>query len=65
VYTGNIKQLFAETDSTLYDRLDRLVTLFKTSSPDFYALYKNARNIIDTAKRSRKPDENKSEETGN
>jgi hypothetical protein len=63
VYTGNIKQLFAETDSALYDRIDKLVTLFKTSAPDFYALYGNARNIIDTAKRSRKPDESKAEET--
>jgi hypothetical protein len=51
MYTGNIKQLFAETDSIIYDRLDKLVVLFKTSAPDFYALYKNARNIIDTARR--------------
>ncbi|MDR3244813.1 MAG: hypothetical protein LBT50_00085 [Prevotellaceae bacterium] len=54
VYTGNIKQLFAETDSVIYDRLDKLITLFKTSDPDFYALYKNARNIIDTARRHEK-----------
>jgi hypothetical protein len=59
VYTENIKQLFAETDSVLYDRLDKLVTLFKTSAPDFYALYGNARNVIDTAKRSRKPEAGK------
>jgi hypothetical protein len=65
VHTGNIRQLFVETDSTLYDRLDKLVTLFKTSAPDFYALYKNARNIIDTARRSRKTDENKSQESEN
>ncbi|MDR2806190.1 MAG: hypothetical protein LBB85_11275, partial [Dysgonamonadaceae bacterium] len=57
VYTGNIRQLFVETDSTLYDRLDKLVALFKTSSPDFYALYKNARNIIDTAAKRRKQPE--------
>ena len=57
VYTANIKQLFAKTDSILHDRLDKLVTLFKDSAPDFYALYKNARNVIDTAKRSRKPEE--------
>jgi hypothetical protein len=55
--------LFAETDSVLYDRLDKLVTLFKTSAPDFYALYRNARNIIDTAKRSRKPDESKADKS--
>jgi uncharacterized protein (UPF0297 family) len=57
LHTGNLKQLFAETDSTLYDRLDKLVTLFKTSDPDFYTLYKNARNVIDTAKRSKKKEE--------
>ncbi|MDR2563081.1 MAG: hypothetical protein LBC98_03980 [Prevotellaceae bacterium] len=59
VYTGNIKQLFARVDSVLHDRMDKLVTLFKESDPNFYALYKNARNIIDTAKRTRKPVEGK------
>jgi hypothetical protein len=52
LYTGNLKQLFAETDSILYDHLDKLITLFKISEPDFFALYKTARNVIDTAKRS-------------
>jgi hypothetical protein len=51
VYTGNLKQLFAQTDSILHDRLDKLIALFKTSAPEFYALYKNARNIINTATR--------------
>jgi len=54
LYTGNLKQLFAEADSILYDQLDKLVTLFKVSAPDFYTLYKNARNVIDTAKRNKK-----------
>jgi hypothetical protein len=54
VYTGNLKQLFAQTDSILHDRLDKLIALFKTSAPEFYALYKNARNIINTATRHEK-----------
>jgi hypothetical protein len=57
LYTDNLKQLFAKTDSVLYDRLDKLITLFKTSSPEFYFLYKSARNVINTAKRSRKKEE--------
>jgi hypothetical protein len=57
MYTSNLKQLFVATDSILYDRLDKLIVLFKTSAPDFYALYKNARNIINTAKRYEKSKE--------
>jgi hypothetical protein len=57
LYTGNLKQLFAETDSVLCDRLDKLITLFKTSDPEFYFLYKNARNVINTAQRSGKAKE--------
>jgi len=57
LYTDNLKQLFAETDSILYDRLDKLIILFKTSYPEFYFLYKTSRNVIDTAKRSRKTEE--------
>jgi acetolactate synthase regulatory subunit len=52
LHTGNLKHLFAEADSILYDQLDKLIVLFKTSDPDFYNLYKTARNIINTAKRS-------------
>jgi hypothetical protein len=57
LYTDNLKQLFTETDSILYDRLDKLVVLFKISSPEFYFLYKNSRNVINTAKRSAKTKE--------
>jgi hypothetical protein len=57
LYTDNLKHLFVETDSILYDRIDKLVVLFKTSSPEFYFLYKTARNVIDTAGRSRKKKE--------
>ncbi len=56
VYTGNLPRLFAAADSTLYDKLDKLIMLFKTSNPDFYSAYKAARNLIDTATRRRKDD---------
>jgi hypothetical protein len=50
-YTGKLKQLFADTDTILYDRLDKLIAVFLSSAPDFYGRYKNARNIIDTGRR--------------
>jgi hypothetical protein len=53
-HTTNLTRLFAETDSVLYDKLDRLINLFKTSHPDFYTSYKNARNVINTSARKRK-----------
>ncbi|MGV8091795.1 MAG: hypothetical protein AB2L24_08020 [Mangrovibacterium sp.] len=49
--TTNLKQLFAELDSTLYDKLDKLVVLFKESHPDFYGEYRTARNYINSAER--------------
>lgn len=52
IHTTNLKQLFVEADSLLYDQLDKLVSLFKASAPDFYNLYKTARNVIHTGKRS-------------
>jgi hypothetical protein len=57
LHTANLKQLFADVDSVLYDRLDKLIVLFKVSAPDFYARYKSARNVINTAQRSRKKNE--------
>ncbi|MDR1601370.1 MAG: hypothetical protein LBS42_02965 [Tannerella sp.] len=39
-------RFFAETDTLLNDRLDKLMRLFKQPAPDFYAAYFNARNII-------------------
>jgi hypothetical protein len=51
-HTSSLKQLFAEADSIVYDILDKLIVRFKVSAPEFYALYKNARNIINTARRS-------------
>jgi hypothetical protein len=60
MHTSNIKELFVAADSVIYDKLDKLIRLFKISSPEFFTLYSNARNIVDTAARRRKsePDEN-------
>jgi hypothetical protein len=44
--TTNLAQLFATLDSTLYDRLDKLMVLFKQSQPAFYGEYRTARNIL-------------------
>jgi hypothetical protein len=52
-YTGSLKQLFALTDSTLYDELDQLIDLFRDSAPEFFTLYKISRNIIDPASRKK------------
>jgi hypothetical protein len=45
LYTSNLKLLYAQTDLILRNRLDKLIALFKTSAPDFYAQYKSARNL--------------------
>jgi hypothetical protein len=50
LYTDNLKKAFVDADSTLYDQLDKLITLFKASAPDFYALYKTARNVVSVGK---------------
>jgi hypothetical protein len=60
--TSNIARLFAETDTLLNDRLDKLMSLFKLSEPNFYAIYFNARNIINTAARKRKQEEGEQKE---
>lgn len=44
--TTNLAQLFAGMDSIFYDRLDKLMVLFKKSNPDFYGEYRTARNLI-------------------
>lgn len=44
--TGNLKELFAGLNSLLYDRLDKMMVLFKESHPAFYGEYRNARNVI-------------------
>jgi hypothetical protein len=52
--TTDLKHLFAKLDSILYDRLDKLMVLFKDSNPDFYGQYRTARNVIDTSARHKK-----------
>lgn len=49
--TTTLAQLFAELDSIFYDKLDKLMVLFKQSAPDFYGEYRTARNLINTAKK--------------
>ena len=44
--TTNLVQLFAKLDSTLYDKIDKLMVLFKKPNPEFYDEYRTARNII-------------------
>ncbi len=53
-YTEKLSQLFTETNLTLYDKMDKLIELFKSSAPNFYDAYKDARNLIDTASRRKK-----------
>jgi hypothetical protein len=52
--TTNLQTLFASLDSTLYDKLDKLIVLFKESNPDFYGEYRTARNYINTSSRQKK-----------
>jgi hypothetical protein len=56
LYTSNLRELFVAADSIVYDKLDKLMRLFKTSNPEFFTLYSNARNVINTAARKRKND---------
>ncbi|MDR3261330.1 MAG: hypothetical protein LBT78_05795 [Tannerella sp.] len=52
--TTNLRQLFAALDSVFYDKLDKLIVLFKLSYPHFYDEYKTARNLINTSVRHKK-----------
>ncbi len=52
--TSNIAQFFASLDSIFYDRLDKLMVLFKQSAPEFYSEYRTSRNIIFNAERKKK-----------
>jgi Glu-tRNA(Gln) amidotransferase subunit E-like FAD-binding protein len=54
--TANLVHLFAYADTLLNDRIDKLMRIFRESAPDFYTLYFNARNVINTAARKRKTD---------
>jgi hypothetical protein len=57
MYTDSLRELFVAADSIVYDKLDKLIRLFNSSSPEFFTLYGNARNIINTAVRKRKDKE--------
>jgi hypothetical protein len=54
LHTSTLRELFVAADSVVYDKLDKLVRLFKTSKPEFFMLYSNARNVVNTAARKRK-----------
>jgi hypothetical protein len=43
----SLKQLFAEADQILADRMDTLVELFAETNPAFIAVYQSARLIVD------------------
>jgi hypothetical protein len=46
VHTKKIAKLFEDAGSLIKNSLDRLATQFKRKDPDFYLLYKAARNVI-------------------
>jgi hypothetical protein len=54
LHTSTLRELFVAADSIVYDKLDKLIRLFKTSKPEFFTLYSNARNVVNTAARKRK-----------
>ena len=56
-------QLLKETDKILKEQLDKLMTQFKISNPEFYQHYFNARMIIDLGIRHKKIEESDEEET--
>lgn len=60
--TANLVHLFARADTILNDRIDRLMSRFKASAPEFYAVYFNARNIINSSGRKRKQEQAGEEE---
>lgn len=62
--TANLVHLFAQADTLLNDRIDKLMSQFKTSAPEFYAVYFNARNIINTSARKRKDDPGEDNDEG-
>ncbi|HEX8369639.1 MAG TPA: carboxypeptidase regulatory-like domain-containing protein [Pyrinomonadaceae bacterium] len=43
----SLKQLFAEADRILAERMDTLIGLFAETNPDFIAVYQSARLIVD------------------
>lgn len=53
-----IKNLLAEALHATSEQLDRLMVRFKSTEPDFYASYLNARKVVDYGIRHEKPEEN-------
>lgn len=47
LHTANLKTLFKSTGKLFRDRLDPLMLVFKTTDPDLYAAYQQARIIIE------------------
>lgn len=54
---ARLKELFIETSGLLTHQLDRLLIKYRSSHPDFYAAYMNARVIVDHGIRHEKPEE--------
>ncbi|MDR1879110.1 MAG: hypothetical protein LBQ64_06060, partial [Bacteroidales bacterium] len=52
-HTENLVYLFAAANSVLYDKIDKLIGLFKQTHPDFVSRYKSARNLINTSPRKK------------
>ena len=52
-----LKDLHKQADDVLTNQIDRLMFLFRTAKPDFYAAYLNARKIVDYGTRHDKPED--------
>ncbi len=50
-----IKELFATANQLLTEQLDRMMTRFEKSAPDFYTSYLNARKVVAYGTRYEKP----------
>jgi F0F1-type ATP synthase delta subunit len=56
--TTNLAQLFAKLNSILYDKLDKIMVLYKENHEDFYNEYRTSRNLIITSVRHQDKVEN-------
>ena len=59
--TENIKKVTRSTSDFLKEEVDVLVELFKTTNPDFYKAYRNARIIIDYGGRGKSEEDDEQE----
>lgn len=50
-----LKELFTTANNLLTEQLDRMMTRFEKSAPDFYTSYKNARKVVAYGTRYEKP----------